>query len=214
MTVRVAGIVPAAGRSSRMGSSKALLAPGGRSFLRRVAHALSAGGCDPVLVVVRDESGPEAAEASQLGLGCVLNPDPSDGPISSLRAGVRALSADVDGCAWCPVDYPLIRSETVAALVACFRGAPGSVVRPAHHGRHGHPVVFPREVFERLCDPGLAEGARTVVREHTRKVTVAVEDPGILVDVDTPEEYHRLFPDAAPRPAHTEAHGAPPGEHD
>jgi molybdenum cofactor cytidylyltransferase len=176
-----------------MGRSKALLAPAGRSFLSRVTDALLKGGCDPVMVVVRDEAGGEATEARALGLQRVVNPDPSEGPITSLRAGLAALPADVTGCAWCPVDFPLVRSDTVAALLLSFAGAPDCIVVPSHGGRRGHPVVFPRPLFPRLAEPGLAEGARTVVREHPHRVTVAVDDPGILTDVDTPEDYRAAF---------------------
>jgi CTP:molybdopterin cytidylyltransferase MocA len=176
-----------------MGRSKALLAPAGRSFLGRVTDALREGGCDPVMVVVRDGASPEAAEAQALGLQRVVNPDPSDGPVSSLRAGLAALPTAVAGCVWWPVDYPLVRSDTVAVLVASFAKAPDCIVIPAHGGRHGHPVVFPRQLFPRLAEPGLAEGARTVVREHPRRVTVAVDDPGILTDVDTPQDYRAVF---------------------
>jgi molybdenum cofactor cytidylyltransferase len=196
MRSRVAGIVPAAGRSSRMGRSKALLAPGGRTFLGRLTHALVQGGCDPVLVVVRDGASPEADAAHALGLQPVINPDPSEGPVSSLRAGLAALPTDVGACVWCPVDYPLVRADTVAALLASSAEAPDCVVIPAHAGRRGHPVVFPRELFARLAEPGLADGARTVVREHPRRVTVAVDDPGILTDIDTPEDYREVFGEA------------------
>lgn len=193
MTSCIAGIVPAAGRSSRMGRSKALLAPAGRSFLRRVTEALVEGGCDRVMVVVRDESSAEADEARALGLQTVVNPDPSEGPVTSLRAGIAALPPDLSGCAWFPVDHPLVRADTVAALLASFAGAPDCVVVPSHGGRRGHPVVLPRSLFQRLAEPGLAEGARTVVRAHPRRVTVAVNDPGVLIDVDTPEDYREVF---------------------
>ena len=195
--IRVAGVVPTAGRSSRMGRPKALLSPEGRSFLSRVVHALREGGCDPVLAVVRDPGGREADEARRLGAVVVTNPDPGPGPISSLRAGLAAVPPAADGCAWCPVDYPLVRGETVGALVAAFSSAPESIVVPVRGAERGHPVIFPRSLFVYLDEPGLPEGARTVVRRNEDAVVrVETDDPGVLTDIDTPEELRRWFPGA------------------
>lgn len=193
----VVGIVPAAGRSSRMGSPKPLLDAGGPSFLQRVVGALSRGGCRPVLVVVRETDGPVAAMARRAGALAVENPDPSDGPISSLRAALRSLREPVAGCAFCPVDHPRVSPETVAALLEAFRGGDDPVVVPRHGDRRGHPVLFRRAVFAELLEEELEEGARTVLRRHEDRVReLPVDDPGILVDIDTRAEYRRHFPEA------------------
>jgi len=200
--IRVAGVVPTAGRSSRMGLPKALLAPAGRSFLARVVAALREGGCDPVLVVVRDPLGSETDEARKLGATVVTNPDPTPGPISSLRAGLAAVPPTADGCAWCPVDYPLVRGDTVGALVAAFASAPGSIVVPRYGAGRGHPVIFPRRLFVELHEPGLTEGARTVVRRHEDAILpVETDDPGVLTDIDTPEDLRKWFPGELEAPA-------------
>ncbi|MEX0979610.1 MAG: nucleotidyltransferase family protein [Gemmatimonadota bacterium] len=214
----IAGIVPASGASSRMGSPKALLDAGGRSFLERVVGALATGGCSPVLVVVRDARSPVAAMARKVGAEVVENPDPSEGPIGSLRRALEALSAgDTDACVLHPVDHPLVRGETVAALVRAFREAsastaptpkaeasasmapadPPPIVVPTLDGKRGHPVLFSARVFPELMEDGLEEGARTVVHRHLDSLLeVPVRDEGILVDIDTLPEYRRRFPDA------------------
>lgn len=195
----MAAIVPAAGRSRRMGRSKALLDAGGRTFLARLIGSLGDGGCAPVLAVVRDAGGPEALEARSAGADVVLNPDPSAGPISSFRSGLGALDRRVDAVAWCPVDHPLVRADTVAALLEEAARRPGCIVLPVHDGRRGHPAVFPRSVFGELTDPALAGGARTVVRRDPSRVrAVPVDDPGVLADIDTPEEYARRLGPAGP----------------
>lgn len=193
----VVGIVPAAGRSSRMGSPKPLLDAGGPSFLQRVVGALAGGGCRPVVVVVRDLDGPVAAMARSAGATAVRNPDPSDGPISSLRTALRSLDDPVAGCAFCPVDHPRISSETVAALLEAFRAGDDPIVVPRHGDRRGHPVVFRHTLFDELLDDDLEEGARTVLRRHQARVReVTVDDEGVLVDIDTRAEYRRHYPDA------------------
>ncbi|HSR40577.1 MAG TPA: nucleotidyltransferase family protein, partial [Longimicrobiales bacterium] len=169
----VAGIVPAAGRSTRMGTPKPLLDAGGRSFLQAVVGALSRGGCAPVLVVLRERSGPVAAMAGTAGARIVVNPDPSAGPVSSLRAGIRALEEAeeaVDGVAFCPVDHPLVEPDTVERLLGAFRAGDAPAVVPAHGGRRGHPVFFRRTLFAELLGEELEEGARTVLHRHLEEV--------------------------------------------
>lgn len=193
----VAGVIPAAGRSTRMGSPKPLLDAGGRSFLQRVVGALSGGGCTPVVVVVRDPDGPVAAMARRAGARPVENPDPSAGPISSLRTALRSLEEDVEGCAFCPVDHPRIAPQTVKRLLEAFRESGAPVVVPRHGGRRGHPVFFRSGLFPELLEEGLEEGARTVLRRHEADVReVEVQDAGVLVDIDTLSEYRRHYPDA------------------
>lgn len=198
MSLSLAGIVPAAGRSRRMGGNpKPLLDAGGRSFLQRVVSALAGGGCEPVLVVVRDPEGPVAAMARRAGARPVENPDPSDGPISSLRAALRALEEEVEGCAFCPVDHPRIDAETVGRLVEAFREGEAPIVVPRHGDRRGHPVLFRKTLFAELLEDELEEGARTVLRRHHDRVReVEVDDRGIHVDIDTLSEYRRHYPDA------------------
>lgn len=201
--VAVAGLIPAAGRSSRMGTAKALLDADGPTFLERVAGALSGGGCAPILVVVEDPASPIAALARTAGCLPVPNPDPSEGPISSLRVGFAALPPEVEAVVVCPVDHPLVEPSTVSALLAAFRARRAPVVVPTLAGRRGHPTLFRRDLEEELAEPGLREGARTVVARHEDALEeVRVEDEGILVDIDTLPEYRRRFPAAYRRRFH------------
>lgn len=191
----VAAIIPASGRSSRMGTAKALLDADGKSFLERVAGALSGGGCTPLIVVVEDLRSPVAATARTAGCIPMENPDPSEGPISSLRVALHALPPEAEGFAVCPVDHPLLEANTVRALLMAFETHRAAVTVPVHDGHRGHPAIFHRELAREFLEPGLPEGARTVVRRHadaTREVPV--DDEGIAVDIDTLAEYRRHFP--------------------
>jgi len=191
----VAAIVPASGRSSRMGTAKALLDADGRSFLDRVVGALTAGGCFPVYVVVEDLRGPVAAAARTAGCIPVENPDPSDGPISSVRLGIQALGPDVEAFMVCPVDHPRIQPDTVAAMLAAFTALRPPLVLPVFQGERGHPTLFRRDLSADLEEEGLPEGARTVVLRHLADaLEVAVDDPGILTDIDTLSEYRKHYP--------------------
>ena len=185
-------IVAAAGLSSRMGTSKALLDAGGATFLARVIDSLAQGGGDPIVVVVRDLGGGESREAEALGAVPVLNPNPDPGPISSLQAGIRSLKPDAPAILFTPVDHPLFLPSTVRTLVEAFRKTQPALVAPSHGGKPGHPVVFGRGLFPELLQGELPHGARTVVRRHLdERILVPVDDPGILADIDTPDDYRR-----------------------
>lgn len=194
MTQSIPAIIPAAGRSHRMGEPKALLDAGGMSFLARVLSSLREGGAGPLLVVVRDMENPVAAEACRLGGDVVLNPDPSLGPVSSLQVGIRSLPAHAPAVLFAPVDHPLFSSDTVRALILGFEESGAPLVVPSFEGWRGHPVLFGRRLFPELLETDLTEGARTVVRRYLhQRSQVPVQDPGILADIDTPEEYRKHF---------------------
>ena len=190
----VPAVIPAAGRSQRMGVPKALLDAGGRSFLARILTTLREGGADPLLVVLRETNGPLAQEAEDHGGKVVLNPDPSIGPVSSLQAGLRFLPNHAPAVLFSPVDHPLFSAATVETLIRGFVESGAPLVVPAFEGWRGHPVLFSRAVFPELLEENLPEGARTVVRRYLHeRLQLSVNDPGILADIDTQEDYRRHF---------------------
>lgn len=194
-TPALPAVIPAAGRSVRMGRPKALLPAGRRSFLAAVLASLREGGAAPLMVVVEDPAGAVGREAEAHGAALVLNPDPTPGPISSLRCALLALPQDTPGVLFHPVDHPLVTPATVRSLLEGFWNASPPLVLPVYRGRSGHPVIFGRELFPELLDPALSEGARSVVRRHrARGLEVWVDDLGILADIDTPAEYEQYFP--------------------
>lgn len=187
----VAGIILAAGRSRRMGTPKPLLDTGGETFLERAIGTTVRAGCDPVLAVVRVGGG-EVALARHAGALPIVNEDAASEQIESLRMALRALpDPAVGAAAVLPVDHPLVAAETVAALMARWRAAPERIVRPVHDGTPGHPTLFPRTAWPALMAPQPA-GARSVV-EGDAHVTedVAVDDAGVVADIDTPAAYAR-----------------------
>ena len=194
----IAAIILAAGRSSRMGRSKALLPhlDGKTTFVAHAVRELRAAGLPVILVVGRHDDDALRAAVVELQAEFVSNLDPDRGQLSSLIAGLDVADRTyrAEAVVVLPVDVPLVTAAGIRAL--CARAAAGGVaiLRSASDGRHGHPVLFTREVFDELrhADPEL--GARSVVRaDPSRVVDVEVGEPGVLVDVDTPDDYRRAF---------------------
>ena len=190
------GVIPCSGSSTRMGTPKAMLDAGGRTFIERVIHAQRAGGCSRVLVALPTLDGPVAAKAVEAGAQVVKNPSPEDGPIGSLRASIRVLDDTIEGISFCPVDHPLIHENTVQELIDVFRQTQAPLVVPTFKGKRGHPVLFRRLLFEELLNDALPEGARTVVHKHLDDTaSVPVDDEGTVIDIDDMTAYRRHFPD-------------------
>jgi molybdenum cofactor cytidylyltransferase len=189
----IAGIILAAGASSRMGTPKALLDYRGETFVGRLIRVLGAV-CDPVIVVL----GYHAAEIGARlpsNVQVVVNPDPDRGQLSSLQTALAALPDDADGFAFVPVDSPAAEEGTIAALVRTFeRRDPSTLfVIPRQDGRRGHPVLAARAIAaEFLALPPTAQASEVVHRFVDRTHYVDVDDAGIFTDIDDPAAYRKL----------------------
>jgi len=109
---------------------------------------------------------------------------------SSVRAGRDALTTEASAVIVLPSDYPLVTAGTIAALIAGHAASPASIVIPCHDGRRGHPLLFPRFILDDLTK---SLTLRDLVREDPRRIScIDVADPGVLHDMDTPEDYQRI----------------------
>jgi molybdenum cofactor cytidylyltransferase len=198
----VVGLILAAGASSRMGRPKALLPIGDDVFVTRVCRTLLEAGIDDLVVVAgaEHEAIAEAVGLAGLPARIVENPRRAEGQLSSVLAGLAVADRPgVDAVLVHLVDAPLVRAGTVRAVLDAFIHTRAPVVRPSVDGRHGHPVVFGRRVFDDLRRADPSTGAKAVVRAYAAEVCdVAVEDEGACQDVDTPEDFARL---SGPGPA-------------
>jgi molybdenum cofactor cytidylyltransferase len=193
----VPAIVLAAGQSSRMGRLKANLpvtaAAGADTFLSHIVRTFLAAGIDDVIVVVGHEKEAVLAgfDGRALSVRFVDNPDYASGQLSSLLAGLRVIDhPGVVATLVTLVDVPFASAATVRAVVDRYRATRAPVVRPSRAGRHGHPFLVDRVVFDKLRRANPAAGARPVIRSYASAAgDVEVEDEGAFADVDTPEEY-------------------------
>ncbi|HEX2167323.1 MAG TPA: nucleotidyltransferase family protein [Longimicrobiales bacterium] len=190
----VDGVILAAGLSSRMERPKPLLNVGAMTFLERAMTTLRAAGCRRTYVVVNATDGVTADHARELGAETVLNDDPESAPLDSLRLVLQRLPEDTGAVVVLPVDLPLIAEDTVTAIVRSFRENPGRLILPFHNGVAGHPVLIGRDVFDDVLTRPLEEGLRSLIMESARTLReVKVIDPGILIDIDTPDDYWRFI---------------------
>ena len=162
----LAGLVLAAGESSRMGGSPkaALKAPCGRTFVGRVIDVLAESGVDNLIVVTGEHH--DAVVAAVTGDAprrlpiFVKNPNPARGQLSSLWVGMdHAITPDVEALLVTLVDVPMITAEVVRQVIDGWRSTGAPIVRPAIGPRHGHPVLYDRSLFAALRTAPLEQGA-------------------------------------------------------
>lgn len=186
----ISAIVLAAGKSERMGRPKALLPFRGRTFLENILDSIAESSVEHTVVVL----GHHRAEVERTVPmpAAVFNEDYEQGMITSLQKGIRALPPAAEGAVIFLVDHPVVEVSTIEALIANFSNKP--IVVPVYKGRRGHPVLFGREVLgEILALPHFA-GANIVVRKDPGRVLeVPVDAPGVLIDIDTPEQLEELL---------------------
>jgi molybdenum cofactor cytidylyltransferase len=181
-----------------MGSPKALLpGPDGRPFVARVVRTLHAAEVTDVMVITGSQHEAIDVALTQDGVRdsvrLVRNPDPARGQLSSIWTAIDACPPEAEALLMTLVDVPMLTSATVRAVVDGWRKTRAAIVRPIVDGRRGHPVIFDRRLFDELRSAPLDSGARAVVRAHwNESIDVAVNDPGCLVDVDTPADYEHL----------------------
>ena len=194
----IRAIVLAAGASSRMGQAKAALPMGttGDTVLARVVRTLLTAGLPSVTVVAgaHIDAVRAAMPAFEPRARVVEHLGWAQGQLSSLLAGLAAVDdAQLEAVLVTLVDVPLVRPESVAAIVHAWRQTRAPIVRPVDGQRHGHPVVFDRTVFDDLRHADQQVGAKAVFATHaSRRLDVPIKDAGAFVDMDTPADYRTI----------------------
>ena len=184
---RIAAVVLAAGRSTRMGPQNKLLADiGGKPMVRHTVEAALASRAAPVVVVTGHMAAEVAAALNGLDVMLAANPDYATGLASSLKAGLRALQGKQDGILVLLGDMPYIERGHIDRLIEAF--SPDAIVVPTHDDRIGNPILWPARYFPELLHLEGDAGAKRLVGTHAahlRKIDLATD--AIFVDVDTPE---------------------------
>lgn len=190
MTVAV---LPGAGASRRMGRPKLLLPYRGGTLVGAVVEALRGGGVSTIVLVTSPEDEDLRAWAREAGVMTAVNPDPQRGMLSSIREGIAALGRTSEILLVSPADLPALRPETVAALVQQMEDTGAPLAVPVYQGKRGHPLAIAPALIPEIntLDPDV--GLKQLRDRHEALLLeMEVEDPGVVQDVDTPEDYESL----------------------
>ena len=174
------GLILAAGASRRMGHPKALTRIQGMPAWERIRSVLADCGASPVRIVLGEDAPRILAEGGFADVEVVVNRSPDRGRTGSIHCGLKGWEGDL--LLW-PVDHPMVRKETILALLGA--GRPDVVATPLHQGEGGHPLW----VSETLLEGILSLPEDTPLGEWVacqRRVRVAVDDPAILLNLDSP----------------------------
>lgn len=196
---RVAGLVLAAGRSSRMGAlNKLLIVIDGKPMIRHVVEAVLGTPLAPVIVVTGHEHEKVETLLEDLPVKLVHNKDFASGLSTSLRQGIDALPADCDGAVIALGDMPRVTPSEIGKLVNAFNPVEGrSIVVPTRHGKRGNPVLMGRRFFAEMRQIDGDTGARKLIAAYPEAIAeVEMESDGILTDIDTPQALARLAANA------------------
>ena len=190
--VRIAGIVLAAGSSTRMGRNKMLLEVGGQPLVRRAVSAALEAGLDPVLLVLGHEA--DRVREAVAGLDCrpVLNPDHAQGVRVSMQAGVRALPADVNAGVIILADMPFVGADMIRAVAERYRAGRPPLVVSEYGDVNAPPTLYDRALFGELLESTGEGCGKHVVKKHKGEAAVVKWPESALADVDVPDDYERI----------------------
>ncbi|ATB29317.1 nucleotidyltransferase family protein [Melittangium boletus] len=199
--MKAVAIILAAGEARRLGHSKALVEhEGGKSFLQSLASTFGKAGCAVLAVLGKDA---DAVREQHPAVHLVENERWHESQLSSVKAGLdAALEEGADVVLLHPVDMPAVRATTLKTLLKAL-GESLEGLRPEFDGAPGYPLILSRAAAERLRE---ADSGETQLEGAVRGLNlrrISVKDPGVIVNINTPETYERLFgsaPKLAPPP--------------
>ena len=188
--MRLGAVVPAAGRSRRMGRDKILLPFAGSTMLATVLGKLAEAGVARTVAILRPDLPHAHRIARAAGAEVVVNPDPDEEMIVSIRLGVERLEDSVDAFFVWPADHPAVRSSTLESLARA--ASRDRAVIPVFTGRRGHPAIVGADLVVEIARLPPNAGLRQLWRSRSDAVSeLAVDDPGVLENLDDPETYER-----------------------
>jgi molybdenum cofactor cytidylyltransferase len=188
----IAGVLLAAGSSSRMGENKLLLRLGGEALVRRSAATALAAGLDPLVVVLGHDA--ERVRGELAGLRCelVVNPHHARGMNGSVRCGVAAVPERAPAAVVLLADMPLVTAGMVRDLLARYRAGAAPLVVSEYGGVLAPPMLYDRSLFGELGEQEGDGCGKRVVKRHRAEAEVVAHPAAALADLDAPVDYERV----------------------
>jgi molybdenum cofactor cytidylyltransferase len=188
----ICAIVPAAGKSRRMGAQKLLLPFGGSTVIAHIVDQLLASEVDAVYVVVGEDGAAIAEALGGRSVHLVTNPDPEAEMLTSIRCGLRALPEACRAVIVALGDQPSLTSELVNQVIRAYRSSGKGLVVPVHEGQRGHPLLLSMRYREEVLGAYDGVGLRGLLADHPEDVLEApVPSPEVVSDMDCLEDYRR-----------------------
>lgn len=177
-----------------MGQPKQLLPIDDQPMVRHVTEVVADLGLEQIVVVTGANARAVEAALSGLAVDLARNESWSEGMSSSMRSGLRALRSEVQAVLMVLGDQPGLTTALLQSLVGRYRATRAPIVAPVYRGRRGNPVLFDRELFPELLAVQGDQGGRVLIdRYQDRMEQVEVDDPAVVMDVDSPRDYHGLL---------------------
>jgi len=174
-----------------MGTSKQLLRLGNKSVIRHCVDTLAAAGIRDIIVVTGAWHDACVKELQGSSATIVRNMAENSEMADSVRIGLRTLDSSCTGALVCLVDHPLVTVSTYRALLNAHERAPEKIIIPAFNHRRGHPGLFPLPVVSEIV---AVNSLRDIVRKDDGRVRIIdVSDEGVVLDMDTKEEYQAIL---------------------
>ena len=190
--MHTAGIVLAAGKSIRFGSTKRLLLWQDTSLAAHSVQTALDAGLDPVIAVLGHQSEQAAKALAGLPVQLVYNPDFAAGQNTSIRKGLEALPSYTGAAVFLLADQPLVCADIIKKIIAAHRRSLAPACAPMFEGRRGNPVLFDKMLFRELLELGGDTGGRELLGKYADATVMVSADRAVLLDIDTPEEYQKL----------------------
>jgi CTP:molybdopterin cytidylyltransferase MocA len=175
-----------------MGAFKPLLPFGPDTVIERIIATVRNAGVETLRVVVGWQADLLIPVLERSGVPWVKNERFEEGMYASIQAGVGSLPAGVNAFFLLPGDMPMVRAATLSRLIAAWDQRPGGILYPCYEGRRGHPPLIASSYIPEILRETPPGGLRTLLARHAQIARdIECADPGILVDLDTREEYRQ-----------------------
>lgn len=190
----VSAVVLAAGTSSRMGQAKQLLRVGETSVLEAVLRNLRATSVDEIVLVLGASADLIRDQVPLDSIRVAVNEAYQEGMATSLQAGITHVAPDARAAMVVLADQPFVRPETMERLISEYTNHAALITMPVHEGIRGNPVIIDRRLFPEVAQLSGDVGFRAIFAQHAADIhKVAVDDPGVLVDLDEPADVERAL---------------------
>jgi molybdenum cofactor cytidylyltransferase len=192
MLKKIAGIIPAAGYSSRLGLFKPLLPTDTSLVIEGSVHTFQQSGVEDIRVVVGHKADLLISVLARLGVKTIMNPDYDRGMYTSVQAGVRSLEDEIQAFFLLPADYAFVSAETIRSLLRAYEGSSFEVIYPVYRGERGHPPLISAKLRGLILAVEPEGGLKGLLeREAHDSAEIQVDDEGILIDLDSEEDYQK-----------------------